>query len=115
MTVPHDDGTEAEVSPGRANVIEAGHDAWVVWKRAVPIGYTGRGCGRTTGSDGRRRGCELRRVLSAGERWMEWALAIVFQAGARASGTCFPGASAVALACGRGVRDEAETHAKDRR
>ena len=39
MTVPHDDGTEAEVSPGRANVIEAGHDAWVVWKRAVPIGY----------------------------------------------------------------------------
>ena len=30
MVVRHDDGTEAEVGPGEAYVIEPGHDAWVV-------------------------------------------------------------------------------------
>jgi hypothetical protein len=28
--VAHDDGTEGEVGPGQAYVIEPGHDAWVV-------------------------------------------------------------------------------------
>ena len=30
LVVRHDDGTEAEVGPGDAYVIEPGHDAWVV-------------------------------------------------------------------------------------
>jgi len=30
LHVRHDDGTEAEVGPGEAYVIEPGHDAWVV-------------------------------------------------------------------------------------
>ena len=30
MHVVHDDGTEHEIGPGQAYVIEAGHDAWVV-------------------------------------------------------------------------------------
>jgi len=30
LAVRHDDGTEAEVGPGDAYVIEPGHDAWVV-------------------------------------------------------------------------------------
>jgi mannose-6-phosphate isomerase-like protein (cupin superfamily) len=30
LHVRHDDGTEAEVAPGDAYVIEAGHDAWVI-------------------------------------------------------------------------------------
>jgi hypothetical protein len=30
LAVKHDDGTEAEVGPGEAYVIEPGHDAWVV-------------------------------------------------------------------------------------
>ena len=30
LVVKHDDGTEAEVGPGDAYVIEPGHDAWVV-------------------------------------------------------------------------------------
>ena len=30
MTVRHDDGTEVEVGPGQAYVIEPGHDAWVI-------------------------------------------------------------------------------------
>jgi mannose-6-phosphate isomerase-like protein (cupin superfamily) len=30
MHVTHDDGTEAEVGPGQAYVIEPGHDAWVI-------------------------------------------------------------------------------------
>jgi len=30
LHVVHDDGTEAEVGPGEAYVIEPGHDAWVV-------------------------------------------------------------------------------------
>ena len=31
----HSDGTEAEVGPGDAYVIEPGHDAWVVGDEAV--------------------------------------------------------------------------------
>ena len=30
MHVRHDDGTEREIGPGEAYVIEPGHDAWVV-------------------------------------------------------------------------------------
>jgi hypothetical protein len=30
LAVRHEDGTEAEVGPGQAYVIEPGHDAWVV-------------------------------------------------------------------------------------
>jgi len=30
LVVKHEDGSEAEVGPGRAYVIEPGHDAWVV-------------------------------------------------------------------------------------
>ncbi|HET8948947.1 MAG TPA: cupin domain-containing protein [Solirubrobacteraceae bacterium] len=30
MAVRHDDGTEVEIEPGRAYVIEPGHDAWVL-------------------------------------------------------------------------------------
>ena len=30
MAVRHDDGTEVELGPGEAYVIEPGHDAWVV-------------------------------------------------------------------------------------
>ncbi len=30
MVVQHDDGTEVEIRPGQAYVIEPGHDAWVV-------------------------------------------------------------------------------------
>ena len=30
MRVVHDDGTEQEIGPGHAYVIEPGHDAWVV-------------------------------------------------------------------------------------
>lgn len=30
MHVVHDDGTEQEIAPGQAYVIEPGHDAWVV-------------------------------------------------------------------------------------
>lgn len=30
LHVKHEDGTEGEVGPGEAYVIEAGHDAWVV-------------------------------------------------------------------------------------
>jgi hypothetical protein len=30
LAVRHEDGTEAEVGPGEAYVIEPGHDAWVV-------------------------------------------------------------------------------------
>ena len=38
MHVVHDDGTEADVTPGTAYVIEAGHDAWVVGDEPV-IGF----------------------------------------------------------------------------
>jgi hypothetical protein len=38
MTVRHDDGTEAEIGPGRAYVIEPGHDAWVVGDERF-VGY----------------------------------------------------------------------------
>ncbi len=30
MHVAHDDGTELELGPGEAYVIEPGHDAWVL-------------------------------------------------------------------------------------
>jgi len=30
MVVSHEDGSEAELGPGEAYVIEPGHDAWVV-------------------------------------------------------------------------------------
>jgi mannose-6-phosphate isomerase-like protein (cupin superfamily) len=36
--VVHDDGSEAEVGPGDAYVIEPGHDAWVVGDD-VAVGY----------------------------------------------------------------------------
>jgi mannose-6-phosphate isomerase-like protein (cupin superfamily) len=38
MRVAHDDGTEQEIGPGNAYVIEPGHDAWVVGNEAV-VGY----------------------------------------------------------------------------
>jgi hypothetical protein len=36
--VVHDDGTEIDISPGQAYVIEPGHDAWVVGDEAF-VGY----------------------------------------------------------------------------
>ena len=38
MHVAHEDGTEQEVQPGQAYVIEPGHNAWVVGDEPV-IGY----------------------------------------------------------------------------
>ena len=38
MHVRHDDGTEIEIGPGDAYVIEPGHDAWVVGSD-VFVGY----------------------------------------------------------------------------
>ena len=38
MHVVHDDGTEQEIGPGHAYVIEPGHDAWVVGDEAV-VGF----------------------------------------------------------------------------
>ena len=38
MHVRHDDGTELDIGPGAAYVIEPGHDAWVVGSDAV-VGY----------------------------------------------------------------------------
>ena len=38
MHVRHDDGTELELGPGDAYVIEPGHDAWVVGSDAF-VGY----------------------------------------------------------------------------
>src|SRR5215468_11162233 len=35
MHVTHDDGSESEVEPGKAYVIEPGHDAWVVGDQPV--------------------------------------------------------------------------------
>jgi uncharacterized cupin superfamily protein len=35
MHVRHDDGTELEIGPGDAYVIEPGHDAWVVGSEPV--------------------------------------------------------------------------------
>jgi hypothetical protein len=35
MHVAHDDGTEQEIGPGHAYVIEPGHDAWVVGDEPV--------------------------------------------------------------------------------
>jgi hypothetical protein len=38
MRVAHDDGTEVEIGPGHAYVIEPGHDAWVVGDEPV-VGF----------------------------------------------------------------------------
>jgi hypothetical protein len=38
MHVIHDDGSEGEIGPGEAYVIEPGHDAWVVGGEQV-IGF----------------------------------------------------------------------------
>ena len=38
MAVKHDDGTELEIGPGEAYVIEPGHDAWVVGDEGF-VGY----------------------------------------------------------------------------
>ena len=38
LRVRHDDGTEVQVGPGDAYVIEPGHDAWVVGSEPV-VGY----------------------------------------------------------------------------
>jgi hypothetical protein len=35
MHVTHDDGSEDEIGPGKAYVIEPGHDAWVVGDQPV--------------------------------------------------------------------------------
>ena len=37
LHVVHDDGSEAEVGPGEAYVIEPGHDAWVVGDEPVVL------------------------------------------------------------------------------
>jgi uncharacterized cupin superfamily protein len=37
MHVAHDDGTEQEIGPGHAYVIEPGHDAWVVGDEPVVV------------------------------------------------------------------------------
>lgn len=38
LHVAHDDGTEAEIGPGEAYVIQPGHDAWVVGDETA-VGY----------------------------------------------------------------------------
>ena len=38
IRVKHDDGTETEMGPGDAYIIEPGHDAWVVGNEAL-VGY----------------------------------------------------------------------------
>lgn len=38
LAVRHDDGTELELGPGEAYVIEPGHDAWVVGEETF-VGY----------------------------------------------------------------------------
>ena len=38
MNVVHNDGTEVEIGPGQAYIIEPGHDAWVVGDEPV-VGY----------------------------------------------------------------------------
>ena len=38
MRVRHDDGTEVEIEPGQAYVIEPGHNAWVISDDAF-VGY----------------------------------------------------------------------------
>lgn len=38
LAVRHDDGTEAELGPGEAYVIEPGHEAWVVGDEPA-VGY----------------------------------------------------------------------------
>jgi hypothetical protein len=38
MLVHHDDGTEIEIGPGEAYIIDPGHDAWVVGEEGF-VGY----------------------------------------------------------------------------
>ena len=38
LAIRHDDGTEVEIGPGDAYVIEPGHDAWVVGDEGF-VGY----------------------------------------------------------------------------
>ena len=43
MVVRHEDGTELEIGPGEAYVIEPGHDAWIVGdERFVGFEFEGR-------------------------------------------------------------------------
>jgi hypothetical protein len=43
MAVRHEDGTEVEIGPGQAYVIEPGHDAWVVGdERFVALEFESR-------------------------------------------------------------------------
>jgi hypothetical protein len=43
LVVKHEDGSEAEVGPGQAYVIEPGHDAWVVGdERFVALEFESR-------------------------------------------------------------------------
>ena len=37
LRVRHDDGTESELAPGEAYVIEPGHDAWVIGDEPVVV------------------------------------------------------------------------------
>jgi hypothetical protein len=44
MAVRHEDGTEVEIGPGEAYVIEPGHDAWVLGdERFVGFEFESRG------------------------------------------------------------------------
>jgi hypothetical protein len=43
LAVTHEDGTEVEIGPGEAYVIEPGHDAWVVGdQRSVGFEFESR-------------------------------------------------------------------------
>jgi hypothetical protein len=37
LAIKHEDGTELEIGPGEAYVIEPGHDAWVVGEEAAVV------------------------------------------------------------------------------
>ena len=70
MHVTHDDGSEDEIGPGKAYVIEPGHDAWVVGDRAgrrlrVRVEVSGGVRARLTGRVQRRRCRALVQACSA--------------------------------------------------
>jgi hypothetical protein len=81
MHVAHDDGTEQEIRPGQAYVIEPGHDAWVVGDEPV-VGFefesqTGRAVREEfvawrTACCHRRRQLTTRRVWPNGELKAPW-------------------------------------------
>jgi hypothetical protein len=48
MHVVHDDGTEQEIGPGQADIIEPGHDAWVVGDEPVMGSSSSPGLPRST-------------------------------------------------------------------